>query len=141
MSYYLVPTAFRTAFLKLAEKLGVSRQSITADQGYYKNLIANKYEPNKISDIQVNFNGTQATMPLGQKRLNYIKRHAHEPKTEVKDGVKILTRSALADIAWAAYPFNISKPSLNKLLNNTLKIYQVGCGCGCQGQNMKFYSV
>jgi hypothetical protein len=140
-AFYLVPTGLRKAYLKLTNKLGVSRQSITQSNGFYKNLVDNDYNVAKILNIPVSFNGTSATQPMADKRINYIKRHAHEPKTEVRDGITLFTRSALADIAWAAYPINKPKPDINKILNNTLKYYQVGCGCGCNGQNMKYYAL
>jgi hypothetical protein len=140
--YYIVPKKLREGFLKLGEKLGVSEQARTDKQGYYYNLIKAGYDPRKIEKIPVNFNGTSATMPLSEKRLNYIKRHAHEDKVKdiSENGTKyeVLTRSAMADLFWAWFPLNLPDKARNILLKNTLKYYGIGCGCGCNGENMKY---
>jgi hypothetical protein len=126
--YYIVPVVLRKPFLKLGKKLGVSQQSRGVG-GYYNFLIKADYDPKKIEQIPVEFNGTSARMPLVEKRENYIKRHLHEPKTKevnINGGkMEILTNSSLADIFWANPPLNLSYTKLDKILSDTILFYNL----------------
>lgn len=126
--YYIVPVILRKPLLKLGKKLGVSQQSRGVG-GYYNYLLKAGYDPTKIEQIPVKFNGTTARMALVQKRENYIKRHLHEPKTKevnIKgDKTEIFTNSSLADIFWAKPPLNLAYQKLDKLLSDTILFYNL----------------
>ncbi len=127
--YFIIIPKMRNLFIELGKKLNVSEQS-RGIGGYYNFLIKSGYDPKKIENIQVNFNGTSATMPLAEKRINYIKRHAHEDKIQkiIINGlnVNIGTRSWLADLFWGYNSLNKNKADTHKILANTMKFYNVG---------------
>lgn len=118
-SYYILPLKYRELFLKLGKKHGISQQARESNEGYYNLLVKNGYNPITIEENQVHFNGTDVKMPLKNKRINYIKRHAHEPKVKLINGKYILTPSSIADIFWGYTSLKLS----DKILSDTINYY------------------
>ena len=68
--YYILPNELRNDFLKVCDKLDVSRQAITEPEGYYYQLIKANYNPKAIENIPVKLaKSHNKSVPLFFKNL------------------------------------------------------------------------
>ena len=112
--YYILPKELRNDFLKVCDKLDVSRQAITEPEGYYYQLIKANYNPKAIENIPVKLaKSHNKSVPLFFKRLLFLRRN-------LKTFDKSYHRKLLSLIAWAYKPENITEQTIKQLIINNV---------------------